>query len=117
MACNSTDLTSLRIGDDTVFDASGDINRNMKAHISVAWEKWREVTGVICDLKMTVKLKGQVYKTIIRPVLTYGRGVAGAGATPSVVACHGDEHAAVDVWRHAERPCTEYIHLRQPPCP
>ncbi|CAG5016656.1 unnamed protein product [Parnassius apollo] len=84
MACNSTDLTSLRIGDDTiertdnfrclgsVLDASGDINRDIKARISGAWAKWLEVMGFICDLKMPVKLKGQVYKTIIRPVLTYG---------------------------------------------
>ncbi|CAG5029731.1 unnamed protein product [Parnassius apollo] len=121
MACNSTDLTSLRIGDDTVdrtdsfrylgsvLDASGDIDRDIKARISAAWAKWREVTGVICNPKMPVKLKGQVYKTIIRPVLTC-LSVAGAGATPAVFACHGDVHAAVDVWRHAERPCPEYIH-------
>ncbi|CAG4989170.1 unnamed protein product [Parnassius apollo] len=84
MTRNSTDLTSLRIGDDTVertdnfrylgsvLDASGDIDRDIKARISAAWAKWCEVTGVICDPKMPVKLKGQVYKTIIRPVLTYG---------------------------------------------
>ncbi|CAG5009407.1 unnamed protein product [Parnassius apollo] len=84
MVCNNTDLTSLRIGDDTVertdnfrylgsvLDASGDIDRDIKARISAAWAKWREVTVVICDPKMPVKLKGQVYKTIIRPVLTYG---------------------------------------------
>ncbi|CAG5020513.1 unnamed protein product [Parnassius apollo] len=71
MACNTTDLTSLRIGDDTVectdnfrylgsvLDASGDIDRDIKARISAAWAKWREVTGVIRDLKMPVKLKGQ----------------------------------------------------------
>ncbi|CAG5046056.1 unnamed protein product [Parnassius apollo] len=64
MACNSTDMTSLRIGDDTVertsnfkylgsvLDASRDIDRDIKARISAAWAKWREVTGVICDPKM-----------------------------------------------------------------
>ncbi|CAG5050708.1 unnamed protein product [Parnassius apollo] len=48
MACNSTDLTSLRIGDDTVertdnfrylgsvLDASGNIDHNIKARISAA---------------------------------------------------------------------------------
>ncbi|CAK1598604.1 unnamed protein product [Parnassius mnemosyne] len=85
MTCNSADLTSLRIGDDTiertdnfrylgsVLDASGDIDRDIKGRISAAWAKWRELTGAICDPKMPVKLKGQVYKTIIRPVLTYGK--------------------------------------------
>ncbi|CAG5055753.1 unnamed protein product [Parnassius apollo] len=84
MACNSTDLTSLRIGDDTVectdkfrylgsvLDASGDIDRDIKARLSAAWAKWREVTSIICNPKMPVKLKGQIYKTIIRPVLNYG---------------------------------------------
>ncbi|CAK1603532.1 unnamed protein product [Parnassius mnemosyne] len=55
LACNSTDLTSLRIGDDTVehtdnfkylgsvLDASGDIDRDIKACISTAWAKWRKL--------------------------------------------------------------------------
>ncbi|CAK1596411.1 unnamed protein product [Parnassius mnemosyne] len=55
MACNSTDLMSLLIGDDTVertdnfrylgsvLDASGDIDRDIKARISAAWAKWREI--------------------------------------------------------------------------
>ncbi|CAG5015958.1 unnamed protein product [Parnassius apollo] len=51
MACNSTDLSSLRIGDDTVeltdhfrylgsvLYASGAIDRDIKARISAAWAK------------------------------------------------------------------------------
>ncbi|CAG5042937.1 unnamed protein product [Parnassius apollo] len=77
MACNSTDLTSLRIGDDTVertdnfrylgsvLDASGDNDRDIEARISAAWAKWREVTGIICDPKMPVKLKGQLTSNIV----------------------------------------------------
>ncbi|KAJ0179997.1 hypothetical protein K1T71_004588 [Dendrolimus kikuchii] len=84
LACNTTDPTSVRIGEDTVertdqfkylgsvLSASGDIDHDVKARITAAWAKWREVTGVICDPKMPVKLKGQVYKSIIRPVLLYG---------------------------------------------
>ena len=34
--------------------------------------KWKDVSGVMCDRKMPVKLKDKVYKTIIRPVTTYG---------------------------------------------
>ncbi|KAJ8715872.1 hypothetical protein PYW08_013157 [Mythimna loreyi] len=47
-------------------------SRDVESRISAAWAKWREVAGVICDPKMPVRLKGQVYKTIIRPVLLYG---------------------------------------------
>ncbi|XP_047984428.1 uncharacterized protein LOC125224952 [Leguminivora glycinivorella] len=84
MACNIKDPAPVRIGDKvvdctdqfkylgSVLHASGDIDNDIKTRITAAWAKWREVTGVICDPKMPVKLKGQVYKSIIRPVLLYG---------------------------------------------
>ena len=37
-----------------------------------AWRKWREVTGVILDKKMPLKLRMKIYKTVVRPVLLYG---------------------------------------------
>ncbi|PZC79938.1 hypothetical protein B5X24_HaOG215620 [Helicoverpa armigera] len=84
VACNSTDPTSVCIDGNmveqtdqvrylgSVLHASGGIDCDVRARISAAWAKWREVSGVICDPKMPVKLKGQVYKSIIRPVLLYG---------------------------------------------
>ena len=36
--------------------------------------KWKEVSGVMCDMKMPVELKDRVFKTIIRPAMTYGSG-------------------------------------------
>ena len=32
-------------------------------------------TGVLCDWKMPVKLKGNVYKTVVRPALLYGADI------------------------------------------
>ncbi|XP_045537617.1 uncharacterized protein LOC123721806 [Papilio machaon] len=33
---------------------------------------WRLDTGVTCDPRMSPKLKGQIYKSIVRPVVLYG---------------------------------------------
>ncbi|XP_048006510.1 uncharacterized protein LOC125241869 [Leguminivora glycinivorella] len=56
----------------TMLHASGNLEGNLQHRIAAAWLKWREVTGVTCDRRMPVKLKDLVYKSIIRPVLTYG---------------------------------------------
>ena len=43
-----------------------------KNRIKAAWQKWKDLAGVLCDAKMQKYLKGKVYKTMIRPVLIYG---------------------------------------------
>ena len=43
-----------------------------KKRARLAWKKWREVTGVICDKKVPIKLKHKIYTTVIRPTMTYG---------------------------------------------
>ena len=44
----------------------------VKQRIKMAWTKWREITGVVCDWKMPMKPKCKLYKTIVRPVPMYG---------------------------------------------
>ena len=44
----------------------------MRARIGKAWQKWREVAGVVCDKRMSLKTKAKIYKSVIRPVLLYG---------------------------------------------
>ena len=55
-----------------MFDAEGGTTTDCKNRVRLAWNKWREVTGVICDKKVPVKLKHKIYKTVIRPTMTYG---------------------------------------------
>ncbi|XP_063592969.1 uncharacterized protein LOC134770009 [Penaeus indicus] len=50
-------------------DARGGSQVAMRARVAAAWNKWRELSGVISDRKMPRKLK--LYSTIIRPVLLY----------------------------------------------
>ncbi|KAL5164575.1 Craniofacial development protein 2 [Glycine soja] len=36
------------------------------------WMKWRKASGVLCDAKVPIKLKGKFYRTAIRPAILYG---------------------------------------------
>ena len=40
--------------------------------VTAAWRNWKRCSGVLCDRRMPVKLKGKVYKTVVRPALSYG---------------------------------------------
>ena len=35
------------------------------------WRNWKKLSGVLCDIIMKVKIKGKVYKTIVRPAMVY----------------------------------------------
>ncbi|KAL5185219.1 hypothetical protein HKD37_17G048757 [Glycine soja] len=34
--------------------------------------KWRKTSGVLCDAKVPIKLKGKFYRTAVRPAILYG---------------------------------------------
>ena len=34
--------------------------------------KWRKASGVLCDAKIPIKLKGKFYRTAVRPTILYG---------------------------------------------
>ena len=40
--------------------------------VGAGWRNWKKCSGVLCDRRMSVKLKGKVYKTVIRPAMLYG---------------------------------------------
>ncbi|XP_022207903.1 uncharacterized protein LOC111064468 [Nilaparvata lugens] len=52
--------------------STASVDRDIKDRITAAWLKWRSLTGVICDAKMPIEVKGNIYKRAIRPVLMYG---------------------------------------------
>ena len=56
----------------STLSADGDAKADTTARINAAWNKWRSVTGILCDKRMPIHLKSKIYTSIVRPVATYG---------------------------------------------
>ena len=35
-------------------------------------ENWKRVSGILCDRIISLRVKGKVYKTVVRPAMMYG---------------------------------------------
>src|SRR6218665_607365 len=56
----------------SVMNAKDGCEQDVKNRIKAAWQKWKDLAGVLFDAKMPKYLKGKVYKIMIRLVLMYG---------------------------------------------
>jgi hypothetical protein len=50
---------------------NGDIDEDVSHRIKVGWLKWRQDSGVLCEPRVPLKLKGKFYRTAIRPAMLY----------------------------------------------
>ena len=57
----------------SLFDANGGAGKDVNNRVKIAWSKWRETTGVMCDRNIIpTHLNDNVYKTAIKPAMVYG---------------------------------------------
>ncbi|KAL5159917.1 Release factor glutamine methyltransferase [Glycine soja] len=54
------------------FEDDGEIEGDVNHRIQAGWMKWRKASGVLCDAKVPIKLKGKFYRTAVRPTMLYG---------------------------------------------
>ena len=48
-------------------------NRELDAEVTHRVQNnWKRVSGLLCDRRMNVKIKGKVYRTVVRPALMHG---------------------------------------------
>ena len=47
----------------------------VEKRIGKAWDRWRSLTGVLCDKKVPTRLKMLLYKVCIRPAMLYGHEI------------------------------------------
>ena len=50
----------------------GELGAEITHRIQAGWKNWKKVSGVLCDRRIGIKLKGKVYKTVVRPAMMYG---------------------------------------------
>ena len=60
----------------SVIYGSGGCGKDVDGRIKVAWSRWRDLSGVIYDKKVPMKLKSKLYKTVVRPAMVYYMGVS-----------------------------------------
>jgi hypothetical protein len=56
----------------SMLQKDGGIDEDLSHRIKADWLKWRQASGVLCDLRVPLKLKGKFYRTVIRPTMLYG---------------------------------------------
>jgi hypothetical protein len=52
--------------------SNGGVEKEVSKKIQAGWGAWKRITGVMCDTKVPIKLKGKMYKTMVRPAIMYG---------------------------------------------
>ncbi|XP_063601129.1 uncharacterized protein LOC134777224 [Penaeus indicus] len=48
------------------------MDKKAKFRIPSGWNNWRKVSGVLCDRRVPIRLKGKVHPAVLRLALTYG---------------------------------------------
>jgi hypothetical protein len=56
----------------SMLQKNGNIDEDVSHRIKAGWLKWRQASGVLCDPRVSLKLKDKFYRTAIRPAMLYG---------------------------------------------
>ncbi|KAK3547834.1 hypothetical protein QTP86_031973, partial [Hemibagrus guttatus] len=52
--------------------SNGECGKEVKKRVQAGWNGWRKVSGVLCDQKISARIMGKVYRTVVRPAMLYG---------------------------------------------
>ena len=50
---------------------NGECGKQVKKHVQAGWNRLRKVSGVMCDKRVSAKMKGKMYKMVVRPEMLY----------------------------------------------
>ncbi|KAK3540907.1 hypothetical protein QTP86_004171 [Hemibagrus guttatus] len=52
--------------------SNGECGKEEKKRVQAGWNGWRKVSGVLCDRKISARIKEKVYRTVVRVAMLYG---------------------------------------------
>ncbi|KAK3539306.1 hypothetical protein QTP86_034176, partial [Hemibagrus guttatus] len=52
--------------------SNGECGKEVKKRVQAGWNGWRKVSGVLCERKISARIKGKVYRTVVRAAMLYG---------------------------------------------
>ena len=55
-----------------VVDRNGGVERSVRARVATAWNKWREIVGLLCNKRIPLKSRSNIYDACVRSVMLYG---------------------------------------------
>ena len=50
----------------------GSCEEEIRRRIQAGWLSWRKISGVLCNRKLLARVKGKMYKCLVRPAIMYG---------------------------------------------
>ena len=56
----------------------------------------------MCDRRISLRVKGKVYKTVVRPAMMYGAETWAVKKAREEVGCGGNEDVKMDEWSHQD---------------
>lgn len=56
----------------STINSDGRCEEEVRKRIQAGWMNWKKVSGVLCDRKLSARVKGKMYKSVVRPAMLYG---------------------------------------------
>ena len=51
---------------------NGDLDAEMTHRIQSGWKNWKRVSGILCNRRISLRVKGKVCNTVVRPAMMHG---------------------------------------------
>ncbi|XP_068224869.1 uncharacterized protein [Palaemon carinicauda] len=56
----------------SIIDVSRSMDQEVTRRMPAGWNNWRSASGVLCDKKVPMRLKGTFYRSVVRKAMLYG---------------------------------------------